>query len=295
MKTLNHSFLKNISVEIGDLRVDFLNPASLLSPQEAKASPLHLHAKHEFQYIISGSFETVIDEDAQLKVDSGSALLLPPNILHRNDKGSWRRVTLIIAMQQIGANTNETGFSEFRYYCELLGKLQTPMVITDTTISYCMEQLLSISDAPCNIHKQKCLLSLLFIRLASCVKSDCQVNTEGAIHQNGSQRNYQYYLIEQFINTHYNKKTAIAELAEILHVSQRQTDRIVLEIFGKTYAILVLERRMSVAQTMLKKTDIPCAVIAESVGYSSYAGFFIAFKQYFNMTPDEMRDANKRQ
>jgi len=66
-----------------------------------------------------------------------------------------------------------------------------------------------------------------------------------------------------------------------------------VEIFGETYAVLVLKRRMSIAAALLKKTDIPCSVIAEKVGYSSYTGFYVAFKRYFRMTPDEMRKTGR--
>lgn len=291
MSTSNNYSPPNFTVDIGDLRVDFLSRSTHLAAQSLIESPLHLHTKFEFQYIVSGTLNVLIGEETPLSIQQGSAILIPPNVLHRNTNSEGERLALTIAMQH-RPDLSDPNFSEFHYYCELFSKLRTPAVIADNTISYCITQLLSLPNAPQNTHKIKNLFSLFFIQLADCAKSYCQEDFQSSRLPQGDQRNHQYFLIEQYINTTYNQKTTVAQVAELLHMSRRQADRIIIQIFGKTYASLVLERRMSIAQTLVKKTDIPCIVIAEKVGYSSYAGFYIAFKQYFDMSPEEMRESN---
>ena len=294
MSTLNDYSSPNYTVDIGDLRVDFLGGSVLLSPRNSTESPLHLHTKLEFQYIASGTLDVLIDEETTLTIQQGSALLIPPNVLHRNANSEGQRLALTIAMQHF-PNHSDPNFSEFHYYCEIFSKLRAPAIITNSTISYCVDQLLSLPHTPQNTHKIKNLFALLFIQLADCAKSFCQKDSQSSKLPQGDQHNHQYFLIEQYINTTYNQKTTVAKLAELLHISRRQADRIIMQIFGKTYAELVLEHRMSIAQTMVKKTDIPCAAIAEKVGYSSYTGFYIAFKKYFNMSPEEMRESANAQ
>jgi len=283
------SFSRNMAVDIGDLQVDFLGSSTFPSPQAVRESPLHLHTKHEFQYVLSGTLEECIDEEVTMRIEGGQGLLIPPNILHRNLPAQGQRIVFTIAMQQIATDPPETDFSEFRYYCELFGKLSTPVILSDDAITYCVNRLVAMEDTPQNVHERKSLLSLLFIRLAACAKSHCRTEGEGPVSSSAEHRNHQYFVIEQFINTRYNQKVSVSELAKMLYVSRRQADRIIVEIFGETYASLALKRRMSIARTLLRKTDLPCSVIAEKVGYSSYTGFFVAFKQYFHMTPDNMR------
>lgn len=283
------SFYQGLQVDIGDLRIDFLGTSGLVLPRETIQCPPHFHARHELQYVLSGSLEMSIDEDRSMTLQAGTALLVPPNVLHRSIAGEEQRLALTISMQQISANATSPEFSEYQHYCALFGKLQKPVVMQDDMIKYCLEQLVQLSDTPAERHKKKCLLSLLFIRLGEHVKAHSREDAKAQTFSSTVQRNHQYYAIEQFINTKYSKKTSVEELAQSLHMSRRQTDRIILQIFGKSFAALILERRMSVAQTLLKKTQIPCTEIAERVGYSSYAGFYIAFKQHFGVAPDEVR------
>ncbi len=287
--TNSDPFYRGLQVDIGDLRVDFFGTSGFVLPQETVQCPPHFHARHELQYVLSGSLEMSIDEDTSMILQAGTALLVPPNVLHRSIAGEEQRLALSISMHQISANTASPDFSEYQHYCAIFGKLRKPLVMEDDMIKYCVEQLVHLSDTPAEHHKQKCLLSLLFIRLAEHAKIHCREDAQARTFSSAAQRSHQYYTIEHFINTRYSKKTNVEELAQSLHMSRRQTDRIIVQIFGKSFASLILERRMSVAQILLKKTDIPCSEIAEKVGYSSYAGFYIAFKQYFGIAPDEVR------
>lgn len=279
----------NMVVDIGDLRVDFLGNAEFLSIKDASESPLHIHGVHEFQYIHSGVLHEMIDEEKMLDVEEKHVLFIPPNILHRNSAGTCRRLAMAITMQQINSKTETDDFSEFAYYCEMMGKVREPVVFKDAEILTCAEQLVNMSDTSQNIHKKKLLLARLFIRLAECVNSLSASSEPKYPIQKGGNDDRQYYLIEQYINTKYAQKTSTDEIAELLHVSRRQADRIVKRIFGKTYAALIQERRMSIAQTMILKTDISCTQIAEKIGYSTYTGFYAAFKEYFKCTPEKMR------
>ena len=284
---------KHHSIDIGDLRVNFLGTSRLLQAEQITSSPLHLHSKHEFQYIISGTFQESVNADEAILIKEGSAIIIPPNMLHSNPSTPGKRLIVTLALQQ--RHTDDTGadFSEYAYYCRLFGSLQNVIVLHNDIITYCISQLLALSDSPENVHKRKTLLSMLFTQIGECIKNTCGADVAQFALQPGTQYNQQYFLIEQHINTHYNKKTSVDEIAELLHISRRQADRIVIQIFGKTYANLVTERRMSIAQTLLQKTDISCTQVAEKIGYSSYAGFYTAFHQHFGVSPDELRESMK--
>ena len=48
---------------------------------------------------------------------------------------------------------------------------------------------------------------------------------------------------------------------------------------------------MSIAQILLKKTDMTCTEISVNVGFTSYQGFYLAFIRHFGITPGEIRES----
>ena len=283
------SYPVTMSVELGDLQVDFLMNPSELTPISISQSPAHMHTKHEFQFIFSGHMQVRIDEDYALAVPSDSVLLIPPNVLHANDGGPGERIIATIALQPLHREQGAQQFSEFRYYCELFGRVQAPLVLHSEAVSACVRQLTQLPEMPQSGHRRSNLLSYLFIQLGMAIEESCGAQQQQNLLQLGNRYNHQYYVIEQHINKNYNKKASTEEIAQALHMSRRQVDRIVDQIWGKTFATLILERRMLIAQKLLQKTNMPCVKVAEKVGYTSYPGFYLAFRRHFGMTPEEMR------
>lgn len=89
-------------------------------------------------------------------------------------------------------------------------------------------------------------------------------------------------LIDNFFSTYYNKNARLKDLAKILHLSERQTERKVLEHTGRTFKKELAASRIAVAQHLMSTTDMSLSDIAQYVGYGSYAGFWKAMKKGYN-------------
>lgn len=278
-----------VSVDIGDLRVDYLLTYTSWNPKEITRSQVHLHSKHEIQFVFSGEMLVQIDEKYALKVPAQSVLLIPPNTLHSHEETPGQRLTFILAFQSIRSEQTARAFSEFQYYCELFASIRKPLVLKNEVIITAMNQLSLLSELPCDYHKRDNLLTYFFIQVAAEAERACGTAEERKLLQLGNQYNYEYLLIDNHISRTYKEKSSSEELAKKLHISRRQLDRIIEKIWGKTYASLILERRMLIAQKLLSKTDLRCEEIAQRVGYASYPGFYLAFKKHFGMAPEKMR------
>ncbi len=88
------------------------------------------------------------------------------------------------------------------------------------------------------------------------------------------------FLIREFFSSNYSKNVSLSDLATILHLSERQTERQVFAHTGNSFRKELIEIRMSMAKYLQETTDMTLTAIAEYVGYSSYAGFWKAFRQY---------------
>lgn len=103
----------------------------------------------------------------------------------------------------------------------------------------------------------------------------------------------QKWIIEDYIATAFAEKEGLEGLANRLFLSQRQTRHLVRQYLGEDYKTLIVRRRMELADIFLENPEKRLEDIAREVGYTSYSGFNLAFKQYFGVTPRERRQARK--
>ena len=86
-------------------------------------------------------------------------------------------------------------------------------------------------------------------------------------------------LVENFFSTRYSEDIRLSDLASILHLSERQTERKIMEHTGHTFNEELSATRMAVARYLKANTDMSLSQISEYVGYKSYAGFWKAMKK----------------
>lgn len=88
----------------------------------------------------------------------------------------------------------------------------------------------------------------------------------------------------------YNHKTlCLSDLAEILHLSERQTQRFLQEHYGMTFTQKLTAARMSKAIYQLTNTNDTIEKIAEDIGYSSGEHFATAFRRIYHQAPSIYR------
>lgn len=79
------------------------------------------------------------------------------------------------------------------------------------------------------------------------------------------------------------------DLAQLLHVSLRQLNRILQENYGMSFRQKMLQSRMEYAGCLLQSTDERIVAIGTQVGYKEESSFFKAFQNYYGMTPQQYR------
>lgn len=97
------------------------------------------------------------------------------------------------------------------------------------------------------------------------------------------------YLLDNFISNHYAENVTIQLLANQLHLSTRQTNRIVQAYYGCTYREVIAKKRINAAVILLGKSDMSISEIAGVVGYNSLKGFYNSFKKHCDCLPAQYR------
>ena len=97
-------------------------------------------------------------------------------------------------------------------------------------------------------------------------------------------------IIEEYFLYEY-RSLSLDTLACRLRLSPRQTQRLLLEYYGKSFQQKKAEAKMSAAAILLADKTKSITFIAEELGYSSPEHFSSAFRSYYKMCP---RDYRKR-
>ena len=87
------------------------------------------------------------------------------------------------------------------------------------------------------------------------------------------------YLIHEYIEENYHRPVHLSELAAILHLSERQTQREIHRVTGLTFSEYLRAHRMGVARRLAETTEMTAAEIAEYVGYETYSGFLRSLRK----------------
>lgn len=88
------------------------------------------------------------------------------------------------------------------------------------------------------------------------------------------------FLICEFFSKHYNEDLTLEDLSKALHLSPRQTERLVLKHTGRTFREELTAHRTEMGRYLLANSDMSPGEISRYVGYRSYAGFWKAMKKH---------------
>lgn len=101
-----------------------------------------------------------------------------------------------------------------------------------------------------------------------------------------------YVRIDFLINRRFaHPPLTIEAVAEQLHLSVRQTERLIMKMYGKTFKRKLMEVRLKNARMVLRYTNAPIADVARFCGYSSHSGLIKAFTEEFGISPAEYRES----
>lgn len=94
-------------------------------------------------------------------------------------------------------------------------------------------------------------------------------------------------IIEEYFLYEY-AHLSLKDLANRLNLSTRQTERILMEYYNKTFQQKKLEAKMSIAAILLRENN-SISYVADTLGFSSLEYFSAAFKKYYHMSPSQFK------
>jgi PAS domain S-box-containing protein len=88
-----------------------------------------------------------------------------------------------------------------------------------------------------------------------------------------------------WVREHFREKITVAQLADHVHLSERQLHRRFIETFGISPQAFILKVRLQAACELLQRGDHRVNEVAREAGFSDQSAFGLRFRQHMGITP----------
>ena len=240
-------------------------------------SDRHCNAEYELHIILKGVCQVDV-EDRHFSLREQQAILISPGQYHHpcNLPGEFERFSLSFTL------SNGTMLDSLR--------VQIPVcrvfAITPDIANICQRLMREYAQKNAFWQDmQPALLSELIISTFRLLHLDQTIQTD----QLATREVIRTDLIDDYFEHNFAGNATLSDLSRVLHLSRRQVARVLEENYGMGFQQKLISTRMDHAAWLLRTTDQHAGQIAGSVGYSSETAFYQAFRNHFNVTPQQYR------
>lgn len=277
----------NIRFTIDDIPIHALN---LIFERFTRPIPSHSHGNgcYEIHYIPEG-YGTLQANHRYYDIVPGALFVTGPHVEHAQTP------LLNDPMQEYCVYLKISGSSRRKKSSPVMDAfMDTPFWFGKDTqdIRALMEKLFSeLENRYLGYQEQVCLL--LSQLLIGIVRNFGQrpgaerPGTGGTLERNNLAVSTSVIIEEYFLYEY--PSLSLKDLADRLKLSPRQTQRLLLEYYGKSFQQKKTEARMSAAAILLADKARTISSIAEDLGYCSSEHFSSAFRSYYQTSPTEYR------
>ena len=251
---------------------------------EYAESPHH-HSSYELQYIITDGWMLHTDSK-KMPLRQGNVLFIAPFEFHHFAPSSEDECRKISVKFSVGGNEKKKD-SAIKKINAALSSVRKIDFVNDEKISYLFGMLKERND---DNYKNETIVSntvsSIILYLIETYEQFSRTEKEESARRI-SDRDHLYAIhIEDYIATNYKySDVSLHTLAESMHLSSRQTERLCSKIFGASFSSLLTKQRMTMAKALINEKCHSLSKISEMVGYNSYAGFYKSYKKYYNASP----------
>ncbi|MBO4391649.1 MAG: helix-turn-helix domain-containing protein [Lachnospiraceae bacterium] len=253
--------------------------------------PRHSHSRNSYEiHYISYGYGTLIADDARYDLTPGTFFMTGPQVFHEQISDPAEPMREYGAYLKVSLPRSKPESEALRAF------LNHPFYIGQADLDLYESMKRLISELEQRPEGNELMLSAIFQQLIVQIARQYNRAERPVPETLPSPKNLTpgtkgltpadktYLTIEEAFLYNYRDLT-LDSLAGLLNLSRRQTERLLLKHYNKTFQQKKKEARMSAACILLQSGDKSVASVAEELGYSSPEHFSNAFKKYYRMTP----------
>lgn len=279
------------STQIENVLFHTVLKADAFLPNPALHTLPHNHAVFEGHLVLSKT-ACLVTPSGTLNLEKNDFFFIPPRMYHHAPRREEDDCSIAfgLSFQKTPATGN---FDLFTPLSETLSDLAAPLVFRRAfALSHALFELteeMGRGSAGKRERLEMRTAQILFLLLDLVCPQ-----LRGEFHDALSPATRQQLTIDAFFAQNYNKDVTVQHLADIIYLSERQTNRVLDDLYGLSFKQKLIETRIQTAMQFLQATNRPIREIAEQSGYRSAVGFHSAFRQLVGMTPAKYRSSMRK-
>lgn len=259
------------------------------------SSILHGHDFFELNYVIKGSCQQKIDDEAEIEFKEGSICIMNPNARHNIHVNEKDDIVLNIALKKSLFTTTFWSLIEQQ---ESLGQFFLDYFLAlDPSYDFLLfhlekndyiEQLLDnicqdyLDKKPYNQLTMRCLLIIFFteiIRLQTSQIAQSHFTNKVSVRVTA---------LFQYLSVNYATAT-LTSTAAYFHYHPSYLSAFIKKHTGKTFSSILNEIKLSQATYYLLNTNMPIKTISEKLGFQQLCNFYDFIRKNYGTTPVKYR------
>lgn len=269
----------------------------ILSPTHVRIEQLspiiaahrHSNSSYEIHYTAHGRGRVLIGE-AAYAVEPGTVYVTGPNVLHAQFSDALDPMVeycLYLNCRSARRPQGTGALSPFQNTHFWIGSGQRLSALMLALIEERRRRLADMEEM------SEALLREIVVTLNRSYRSDSgeAESALGRTSQGDCDESRLYPLVEDAFFYGY-QTLRLGDLARLLNRSVRQTQRFLLNHYGKSFTQKRTDAQMAAAAELLRNSALSVTQIAEQTGFSSAEHFSTAFRRYYTCPPSTFRKRN---
>ncbi|MBR2404222.1 MAG: helix-turn-helix domain-containing protein [Clostridia bacterium] len=268
--------LKISDIKLQVIRINDTPQMSMWQDTNDLIAQVHTHLSYEVIFVTRGPLE-VRTYETSLFFDRG-IVIIPPNLSHVTIPSDEECFCLLFVIEKPKHDNPRAACLN-----DYLQKGICNFELSDDVDYYIRAFSRKSSENTHSAEKAANLLAeLIFREIISRIPSmDMSGDTKSESWCIGA--------IESYINTHIKEKITLSDVANHVYMSNKLVSRIIMREYKMPLSELITQKKLQIAQALLKKTDKKVKEIATTVNMGMENYFYTIFKKHYGVSPMEYR------
>lgn len=249
---------------------------------------MHTHSSFEFHFVAAGKCKVIL-EDGEFEAKKGEIYLTAPGVYHEqcsiDETGYYVEYSMNCDFSII-----EDKNSEAQRMVNLLEKAKCkPFSDRFGILDYFNKALYEVENEEIGFYNNiKSIASMIIALAARTVNEDINIQ-EYSVPAKIKKDNYRFLQIKKYIEDNIGGHITTIDVANYMHLSDRQICRIVKEKTGESTKEFINSIKFAKAKKLLRETDLQIKEIANILGFSNEYYFNQFFKREEGYPPGVFR------
>lgn len=264
-----------------------------LGQETTTGGPMHHHTMFDVHYVANGRFYLIL-ENERILVKPGMIVILAPNVLHTTaddpatpetcHRGNFKLA--FVWQKNVSVNDQARGLGGDGLV-EKFSLIEKYTIVKDTfncvASTQCIAKEFLRREVGYYLLAQAQVMSII-TALGRSIGT-----TQGNIHHEKKLTSIQKEIFEEFFANSAIFDCTQKQLSELLHISTRQLNRVLMEVYGTSFRQKLMESRVERAKNLLVSSGMSLSMIAMSCGYCNDSSLCHAFQKCVGVSPNDFR------